>query len=120
VLTTGDLGAEIDRLAAAAARAAVRADAHHEFIPRITWSAGVRMAVNVMLDFDAMLLRRLMNETPSQLAKGESGGRVGIWRMIALFDSLEIKGTVFTNGRVVELYPEALRHVHAYTNRPNH
>lgn len=65
-----DLGAKIDRLAAAAARA----DAHHEFIPRITWSAGVRMAVNVALDFDAMLLRRLMNETPSQFAKGEFGG----------------------------------------------
>lgn len=33
--------------------------------------------------------------------------------MIAVFDSLEIEGTMFTNGRVVEMYPEALRHVHA-------
>ena len=95
------------------AEAAARADAHHEFIPRIDWPQGVRMAVNVTLDFDAMLLRRLMNEPPSQLGKGEFGGRVGIWRMIALFDSLAIKGTVFTPGRIVELYPEALRHAHA-------
>jgi len=65
-----DLGGELDRLAAAAARA----DAHHEFIPKIAWPDGVRMAVNVTLDFDAMLLRRLMNETPSQLAKGEFDG----------------------------------------------
>lgn len=104
-----DHEAEIAALAAAAARA----DAHHEFIPRIAWPAGVRMAVNVTLDFDAMLLRRLLGEPPSQLAKGEFGGRVGIWRMIALFDSHGIKGTVFTPGRIAELYPAALRHAHA-------
>ncbi len=104
-----DLAADLAALQAADARAS----AHHEFIPRIAWPEGVRMAVNVTLDFDAMLLRRLMNEPPSQLGKGEFGGRVGIWRMIALFDSLGIKGTVFTPGRIVELYPEALRHAHA-------
>ena len=104
-----DLAADLAALEAADARAC----AHHEFIPRIAWPEGVRMAVNVTLDFDAMLLRRLMNEPPSQLGKGEFGGRVGIWRMIALFDSLGIKGTVFTPGRIVELYPEALRHAHS-------
>jgi peptidoglycan/xylan/chitin deacetylase (PgdA/CDA1 family) len=104
-----DLAADLAALEAADARAS----AHHEFIPRIAWPEGVRMAVNVTLDFDAMLLRRLMNEPPSQLGKGEFGGRVGIWRMIALFDSLGIKSTVFTPGRIVELYPEALRHAHA-------
>ena len=104
-----DLAADYAALEAAEARAI----AHHEFIPRIAWPDGVRMAVNVTLDFDAMLLRRLMNEPPSQLGKGEFGGRVGIWRMIALFDRLGIKGTVFTPGRIVELYPQALRHAHA-------
>jgi len=104
-----DLAADYAALEAAEARAT----AHHEFIPRIAWPDGVRMAVNVTLDFDAMLLRRLMNEPPSQLGKGEFGGRVGIWRMIELFDRLGIKGTVFTPGRIVELYPQALRHAHA-------
>ena len=104
-----DLDADLDLLG----RAAAKADAHHRFIPRIDWPPGVRMAVNVTLDFDAMLLRRLMGEIPSQLAKGEFGGRVGIWRMIELFDRHGIKGTVFTPGRIVELYPEALRHAHA-------
>jgi hypothetical protein len=36
----------------------------------------VRIAVNFTADFDAMLLRRLFNEPPMQLAKGEFGGRV--------------------------------------------
>ena len=56
-----------------------------------------------------MLLRRLLNEPPMQLAKGEFGGRVGIWRLIELFDSHSIKATIFTPGRICELYPRALR-----------
>jgi peptidoglycan/xylan/chitin deacetylase (PgdA/CDA1 family) len=68
---------------------------------------GARIAVNFTADFDAMLLRRLNNEPPMQLAKGEFGGRVGIWRLIELFDSHRIKATVFTVGRICELYPKA-------------
>ena len=56
-----------------------------------------------------MLLRRLLNEPPMQLAKGEFGGRVGIWRLIELFDAHGIKATIFTPGRICELYPQALR-----------
>ena len=56
-----------------------------------------------------MLLRRLLNEPPMQLAKGEFGGRVGIWRLIELFDSHSINATIFTPGRICELYPQALK-----------
>ena len=56
-----------------------------------------------------MLLRRLLNEPPMQLAKGEFGGRVGVWRLIELFDSHDIKATIFTPGRICELYPDSLR-----------
>ena len=56
-------------------------------IDGLTWPNGARIAVNFTADFDAMLLRRLLNEPPMQLAKGEFGGRVGIWRLIELFDS---------------------------------
>ena len=69
-----DLAADLAILQAAAARA----DAHHEFIPKIAWPAGIRMAVNVTLDFDAMLLRRLMKtaeasrrlEAPQHVERG--------------------------------------------------
>ncbi len=86
-----------------------RYDARHQRIPDLTWPDGARIAVNFTADFDAMLLRRLLNEPPMQLAKGEFGGRVGIWRLIELFDSHNIKATIFTPGRICELYPRALR-----------
>ncbi|SON56646.1 putative urate catabolism protein [Hartmannibacter diazotrophicus] len=69
---------------------------------------GVRIAVNFTLDFDAMLLRRLLEEPAGQRAKGEFGGRVGIWRMLDMFDANDVKTTLFTPGRICELYPDAL------------
>lgn len=83
--------------------------AAHRRIPRLSYPDGVRIAVNFTADFDAMLLRRLMNEPPGQLAKGEFGGRVGIWRLIALFTDHRIGATIFTPGRICELYPQAVR-----------
>src|ERR1700735_1443950 len=91
--------------------AATKQAAHHRRIHGITYPPGIRIAVNFTADFDTMLLRRLMNEPPQQLAKGEFGGRVGIWRLIELFDSHGVKATVFTPGRICELYPQALRAV---------
>ncbi len=96
---------EIDELVAVARKH----DAQHQFIPSITWPNGTRIAVNLTVDFDAMLLRRLLNEPPAQLAKGEFGGRVGIWRLLELFASHDVKATIFTPGRICELYPRAVR-----------
>ena len=83
--------------------------ARYQLIANLAWPAGTQIAVNFTADFDAMLLRRLMNEPPMQLAKGEFGGRVGIWRLIELFDAHGIKATIFTPGRICELYPRALQ-----------
>lgn len=99
------MAAELEALRAAAETTAAR----HEVIEQIAWPEGARIAVNVTADFDAMLLRRLLNEPPMQLAKGEFGGRVGIWRLLELFGSHGIQATIFTPGRICELYPEAVR-----------
>src|SRR6201996_254247 len=96
------------RLAALQAAADHR-KARHRPIAQPTWPGGARIAVNFTADFDAMLLRRLLNEPPMQLAKGEFGGRVGIWRLIELFDAHRIKATIFTPGRIAELYPQAVK-----------
>src|SRR5438128_9018899 len=72
--------------------------ARHQLIPDFAYPAGIRIAVNFTLDFDSMLLRRLLNEPPMQLAKGEFRGRVGIWRLIELFDARGVKATIFTPG----------------------
>src|SRR6202140_2989510 len=104
-----DLDRELTDLKSAAADY----DARHQVIADCAWPGGGPIAVIFPADFDAMLLRRLLNEPPMQLAKGEFGGRVGIWRLIELFDSHGIKATIFTPGRIRELYPQALHAVHA-------
>jgi len=88
-----------------------RYDARHQFLSNIAWPNDARIAVNLTVDFDAMLLRRLLNEPPMQLAKGEFGGRVGIWRLLQLFQSHDVKATIFTPGRICELYPRAMHAV---------
>jgi peptidoglycan/xylan/chitin deacetylase (PgdA/CDA1 family) len=100
-----DLQRELDELT----EAAQAFDAQHQPIADLRYPAGVRIAVNFTADFDAMLLRRLMNEPAMQLAKGEFGGRVGIWRLLELFDSHSIKATIFVPGRICELYPQAVQ-----------
>ncbi len=97
-----------ERMDTLAAKAAAYRE-RYEFIDGLTWPDGARIAVNFTADFDAMLYRRILNEPALQLAKGEFGGRVGIWRLIELFDSHDIKATIFTPGRICELYPQALR-----------
>ncbi len=101
------LALEIEELRAAAR---ARQDRHHH-MPRVDWPADARMAVNFTADFDAMLVRRLHDETPMQRAKGEFGGRVGAWRLLELFDRHGIGTTFFTPGRIVELFPTVLRQI---------
>jgi peptidoglycan/xylan/chitin deacetylase (PgdA/CDA1 family) len=99
----------LDRDLAELQEAAAAYAARHQRIADFAYPPGVRIAVNFTLDFDSMLLRRLLNEPPMQLAKGEFGGRVGIWRLIELFDAHKVKATIFTPGRACELYPQAIR-----------
>jgi hypothetical protein len=94
-----------DRVAAAAQANERR----YQLLEKIDYPEGIRMAVNFTCDFDAMLLRRLLNEPVPQRAQGEFGGRVGIWRLIELFDAHDVKATIFTPGRICELYPDSLR-----------
>ena len=107
--TNTDIADGFDRDIAALKARAADYGAQHKVIDGIKWPNGARIAVNFTADFDTMLLRRLLNEPPQQLAKGEFGGRVGIWRLIELFDSHDIKATIFTPGRICELYPDSLR-----------
>lgn len=95
---------------AQAARANSR---RYQLLDKIEYPSGIRMAVNFTLDFDAMLLRRVLNEPVPQRAHGEFGGRVGIWRLIELFDKHGVKATIFTPGRICELYPDSLQAAHA-------
>ena len=72
-MTATDLDQQLAELRSAADAYAAR----HQFIPDLAWPEGVRIAVNFTCDFDAMLLRRLLNEPPMQKV------RTGTLRLIA-------------------------------------
>ncbi|MES2532275.1 MAG: polysaccharide deacetylase family protein [Pseudomonadota bacterium] len=95
---------DLDALREAAESQAAR----HEFIPDFRWPEGVRIAVNFTADYDTMLYRKVLGEPLLQLAKGEFGGRVGMLRLVELFNGHGVKATFFTPGRVCELYPQTL------------
>jgi hypothetical protein len=76
---------------------AVRAyDARYESMEDFVNPEGIRIAVYFICDFDAMLLRRVFEEPPMQLAQGEYVRRVGISRLIEMFDSQDVKAAIFT------------------------
>lgn len=78
-------------------------------IAGLAWPDGMRCAVNVTLDYDAQLARRVANEPPMELAEGEFGGRTGIWRLMDLCSAHGVGLTLFVPGRICELYPASLR-----------
>ena len=99
---------QLDRELAALEGAAKAQGARYEFIEDFSWPEDTQIAVNFTADFDAMLFRRYLEEPPMQLSQGEFGGRVGIWRLIELFDGHGVQATIFTPGRICELYPQSL------------
>ena len=101
---TPDLTQDLQQLREAAQSNGAR----YAHLDNFAYPEGKRIAVNFTLDFDTMLRRRYSNEPIMQLAKGEFGGRVGIWRLLDLFAAHDIKATIFTPGRICELYPKAL------------
>ena len=101
---TPDMTHELEQLREAAQSNRAR----YAHLDHFAYPEGKRIAVNFTLDFDTMLRRRYSNEPIMQLAKGEFGGRVGIWRLLELFASHDIKATIFTPGRICELYPKSL------------
>src|SRR5438445_11845951 len=103
------MASQLDRDLAELRQAAGAYSARHQFIPDFGYPPGVRIAVNFTLDFDSMLLRRLLNAPPMPLAKGEFGGRVGIWRLMELFEAHGVRATILTPGRACQLSPAALR-----------
>jgi len=69
----------------------------------------VQMSVSFEIHFDAQLNRRVKNEPLMQMTRGEFGGRVGVWRLIETFAKHGVRATLFTPGRICELYPESLK-----------
>jgi peptidoglycan/xylan/chitin deacetylase (PgdA/CDA1 family) len=78
-----------------------------------------KIAVSFFVAFEAFdkfsQYRRSENNKPdyASLAYGEYGGRAGIWRIMDTLHRHGVKGTIDTNGRVAELFPDAVKELHA-------
>jgi allantoinase len=88
-------------------------------LPPIQWPNDAKIAVSFFVAFETFdrysQYRRAENGKPdyASLAYGEYGGKAGIWRIMDVFARTGVKGTIDTNGRVAEVFPDALKELQA-------
>lgn len=81
----------------------------------LKWPNNAKIAVSFFVAFEAFdkysQYRRGESGKPdyASLAYGEYGGKAGIWRIMDVLDRNGVKGTIDTNGRVAEVFPDALK-----------
>src|SRR5262249_31649085 len=83
----------------------------------IQWPNNAKIAVSLFVAFEAFekySQYRQGGYKPdyASLAYGEYGGKAGIWRIMDVFARNHVKGTIDTNGRVAEDFPDALKELH--------
>jgi allantoinase len=82
------------------------------------WPKEAKIAVSFFVAFEAFdkySQYRQGGDKPdyASLAYGEYGGKAGIWRIMDVLARHGVKGTIDTNGRVAEDFPDALKELHA-------
>jgi allantoinase len=81
----------------------------------LKWPNHAKIAVSFFVAFEAFdnysQYRRGEGGKPdyASLAYGEYGGKAGIWRVMDVLARNGVKGTIDTNGRAAEVFPEALK-----------
>src|ERR671927_406597 len=78
------------------------------------WPNDAKIAVSFFVAFESFInysQYRRGGDKPdyASLAYGEYGGKAGIWRIMDVLARNGVKGTIDTNGRVAEVFPEALK-----------
>ncbi len=84
----------------------------------IKWPNDAKIAVSFFVAFEAFekfSQYRQGGDKPdyASLAYGEYGGKAGIWRIMDVLARQGVKGTIDTNGRVADDFPDALKQLHA-------
>ena len=84
----------------------------------IHWPHDAKIAVSFFVAFEAFekySQYRQGGDKPdyASLAYGEYGGKAGIWRIMDVLNRNGVKGTIDTNGRIAEDFPDALKELHA-------
>src|SRR5207344_3650194 len=84
----------------------------------IKWPNNAKIAVSFFVAFEAFekssqYRRSEAKPDYASLAYGEYGGKAGIWRIMDVFARNGVKGTIDTNGRIAEDFPDALKELQA-------
>ena len=100
-------------------------------VPKVEWPNGARIAVNMVLNYEAGAEFNIMDGDPQRETSGdfyphpldqrsfglesifEYGSRAGVWRILRLLEEYGVQGTIFACGRAIERNPQAAR---AFTN----
>jgi allantoinase len=81
----------------------------------LKWPNDAKIAASFFVAFEAFdkssQYRRSADGKPdyASLAYGEYGGKAGIWRIMDVLARNGVKGTIDANGRVAEVFPDALK-----------
>ena len=86
----------------------------------LKWPNNAKIVVSFFVAFEAFdkssQYRRHEGDKPdyASLAYGEYGGKAGIWRILDALNSNNVKGTIDTNGRVAEIFPDAVKELQSW------
>ncbi len=78
-------------------------------IKNFVFPEGVRVLVNLTIDYDTSVFRTYLGEPPLWRSQGEFGGRVGLYRLLDVLDNFHVPATIFLPGQTALLYPESVR-----------
>ena len=85
----------------------------------IAWPDGKRVAVMLTTEFEAetlhisTLARQGMKAGEGEFEQGRYAANEGIWRILRVLDTHDVKSTFFIPGYVIENYPDAVKAVNA-------
>lgn len=81
----------------------------------VAWPDGKKLAFYIGLNIEHFHVDRIMPNSiasaapdPMYYGKRDYGNRVGIWRMIELFDEVGLRASAITNAEVCEYYPNII------------
>lgn len=83
--------------------------------PKVTWPADSRLAVSMTVNFEEGSERIEGQDFPTK-SSFEYGCRVGIWRLLDLFEKYKVRATFFSCAKALETSPEATKQILEFEN----
>ena len=71
-------------------------------IKNFVFPEGVRVLVNLTIDYDTSVFRTYLGEPPLWRSQGEFGGRVGLYRLLDVLDNFHVPATIFLPGQTAQ------------------